>query len=94
MYKEAEAEGYVVLQRLGEVARGGLKGKSRKWKGRLVPELGEESVDQEVAAIVLEVVVTLVKCASKRRSKVDADYWRVISLVNESDPWFKYDCMH
>ncbi|KAL7119495.1 hypothetical protein ACP275_02G066600 [Erythranthe tilingii] len=89
LYKEAEAEGFVVLQSLSAVVGGGLKGKSRKSKERLVPELDEKSVDQEVAAIVLEVVVTLVKCASKRRSKVGADYWRVISLVNESEPWFK-----
>ncbi|KAK4438264.1 Separase [Sesamum alatum] len=89
LYKEAEAEGFVVLESLSAIVRGGSKGKSRKSKARLVPELSEDSVDQEVAAVILEIVVTLVKCALKRRSKVDADYWRVISLVNESEPWFK-----
>ncbi|KAK6156913.1 hypothetical protein DH2020_011161 [Rehmannia glutinosa] len=89
LYKEAEAEGFAVLESLSEIVRGGLKGKLRKSKARLVPELNQENVDQEVAAVILEIVVTLVKCASKRRSKVDADYWRVISLVNESEPWFK-----
>ncbi|XP_020551646.1 separase [Sesamum indicum] len=89
LYKEAEAEGFVVLESLSAIVRGGSKGNSRKSKARLVPELSEDSVDQEVAVVILEIVVTLVKCTSKRRSKVDADYWRVISLVNESEPWFK-----
>lgn len=82
-----------MLESLSAIVRGGSKGKSRKSRARLVPELSEDSVDREVAAVILEIVVTLVKCASKRRSKVDADYWRVISLVNESEPWFKYDCV-
>ncbi|KAL0384542.1 UNVERIFIED_CONTAM: Separase [Sesamum radiatum] len=89
LYKEAEAEGFVVLESLSAIVRGGSKCNSRKSKARLVPELSEDSVDQEVAAVILEIVVTLVKCTSKRRSKVEADYWRVISLVNESEPWFK-----
>ncbi|GER26714.1 separase [Striga asiatica] len=88
LYKEAEAEGFDVLESLREIV-GGPKSKSRKSKARLVPELDKDNVDQEVAAIILEIVVTLVKCASKRRSEVDADYWRVILLVNESEPWFK-----
>ncbi|KAI3445664.1 hypothetical protein Pfo_002329 [Paulownia fortunei] len=90
LYKEAEDEGFVVLESLNAFVRGGSKGRSRKSKARLVPELNDENVDREVAAIILEIVVTLVKCASKTRSKVDADYWRVISLVNESEPWFKF----
>ncbi|PIN10712.1 Separase [Handroanthus impetiginosus] len=89
LYNGAEAEGFVVLESLNAIVRGGAKVRSRKSKARLVPELNEESVDREVAPIILEVVVTLVKCASKRRSKVEADYWRVISLVDESEPWFK-----
>ncbi|XP_057803899.1 separase isoform X2 [Salvia miltiorrhiza] len=89
LFKEAEAEGLVVLERLNANAGGGLKGRSGKLKARLVPELSGEGADRELAAIVLEVVVTLVKCASKRKSKVEADYWRVISLVNESEPCFK-----
>ncbi|GFP93870.1 separase [Phtheirospermum japonicum] len=89
LYKEAEAESFVVLQNLREIVGGESKGRSRKSKARLVPELNQASVDHEIAAIILETVVTLVKCASKRKSKVDADYWGVISLVNESEPWFK-----
>lgn len=93
MFEEAEAEGLVVLERLNAIAGGELKANSRKLKVRLVPELKkeEEEADRELAAIILEVVVTLVKCVSKRRSKVEADYLRVISLVNESESCFKYD---
>ncbi|KAL6545762.1 hypothetical protein OROGR_009636 [Orobanche gracilis] len=88
-YEEAESEGFVVLENLHEIVRGGSKDKFRKSKAQLVPELNKESVNQEVAAIIIEIIVTLVKCASKKRSKVDADYWRVISLVNDSEPWFR-----
>ncbi|KAL1534288.1 separase [Salvia divinorum] len=90
LFEEAEAEGLVVLERLNAIAGVELKRKPGKLKARLVPELKkEEEADRELAAIVLEVVVTLVKCASKRRSKIEADYWRVISLVNESESCFK-----
>ncbi|XP_047976121.1 separase isoform X2 [Salvia hispanica] len=90
LFEEAEAEGLVVLERLNAIAGGELKAKSQKLKARLVPELKkEEEEDRELAAIVLEVVVTLVKCVSKRRSKIEADYRRVISLVNESESCFK-----
>lgn len=94
MFAEAEAEGQAVLESLNTIVTGGFKGRGRKSKARLVPELNKETVDRELAALVLEIVVTLVKCASKSRSKMGAYYWRVISLVNESEPWFKYDCMH
>ncbi|KAL3814465.1 hypothetical protein ACJIZ3_015733 [Penstemon smallii] len=89
LYSEAEAEGLSVLDSFNEIVKGASKGKSRKSKTRLVPELDELSVDREFAVLILEIVVTLVKCALKRRSKTDSDYWRVISLVNESEPWFK-----
>lgn len=85
LYREAEAEGLYLLGAFKEL----LKGKSQK---RLVPVLDLKSVDQEVVVIILEIVVTLVKCGSKRKSKVDADYRTIISLVNESEEWFKYDC--
>lgn len=94
MFKEAESEGFVVLESLNTIDSGGIKGKFRKSKARLVPELSKETVDRELAALVLEIVVTLVKCASKSKSKMGAYYWRVISLVNESEPWFRYSFMH
>lgn len=90
LYDEAEAEGLVVLESLNAIVGGESKGKSGKRKTRLVPELKDGGADRELAAIILEVVLALVKCASKRRSKMDADYWRVISLVNESEQCFKY----
>lgn len=101
LYGEAEAEGLVVLESLNAIVRGESKGKSGKSKALLVPELKGGGADGELAAIILEVVLVLVKCASKRRSKIDADYWRVITLVNESEQIFKYDklansssCLH
>lgn len=91
MYREAETEGFSVLESFTGFLRGGQKGKPRKLKGQLVPELNEESIDRELNILILEIVVTLVKCSAKRRSKEDADYWRVIALVNESQSLFKYD---
>ncbi|XP_073049001.1 separase isoform X1 [Primulina eburnea] len=89
LYREAETEGFSVLESLTGIVSGGQKGKSRKQKARLVPELYEESIDRELNILILEIVVTLVKCAAKRRSKEDADFWRVIALVNESQSLFK-----
>ncbi|KAL2460485.1 Separase [Abeliophyllum distichum] len=89
LYKEAETESFLVLESFQRIVKGDSKGKLRKPKARLVPEMNEESVDQEFTVLVLETVVTLVKCASKNQSKEDADYWRVIALAKESQPWFK-----
>ncbi|XP_051146436.1 separase isoform X2 [Andrographis paniculata] len=100
LFKEAEAEGYFVLESLNVILGGGLKGNSRKSKARLVPKLNEGNVDRDAAPVILEVVVTLVKCTSKRMSKSADDYRRVMSLVTESESWFKildakdYDKFH
>lgn len=89
MYREAETEGFSVLESFTEFLSGGQKDKPRKSNGQLVPELNEESIDRELNILILEIVVTLVKCSTKRRSREDADYWRVIALVNESQLLFK-----
>ncbi|KZV21176.1 separase-like [Dorcoceras hygrometricum] len=89
LYRDAETEGFSVLECLTGTVRGGQNGKSRRWKARLVPEVNEENIDPELNILILEIVVTLVKCAAKKRSKVAADYWRVIALVNESQSLFR-----
>ncbi|CAA2934735.1 separase isoform X1 [Olea europaea subsp. europaea] len=88
LYEDAETESFSVLENLQRIVKGDSKGKLRKSKTLLVPEINE-SVDKEFTALVLETVVTLVKCASKSQSKEDADYWRVIALAKESQPLFK-----
>lgn len=93
MYEDAETESFSVLENLQRIVKGDSKGKLRKSKTLLVPEINE-SVDKEFTALVLETVVTLVKCASKSQSKEDADYWRVIALAKESQPLFKYGYIH
>lgn len=93
LYEDAETESFSVLENLQRIVKGDSKGKLRKSKTLLVPEINE-SVDKEFTALVLETVVTLVKCASKSQSKEDADYWRVIALAKESQPLFKYGYIH
>ncbi|EPS65450.1 hypothetical protein M569_09327 [Genlisea aurea] len=89
LYEEAQAEGFLLLQNLKATYEGGSKGNSGKRKTTFVPLLNTENEDREAASIIVELVVTLVKFASKLKKKVDSEYWTVISMVNESDPWFK-----
>lgn len=55
----------------------------------LLPQLDEENVDQEFALLVVEIVVTLVKCASLIQNKAVREYDRLLDLVKEVAPWFK-----
>ncbi|KAL3538573.1 hypothetical protein ACH5RR_001939 [Cinchona calisaya] len=89
LYKEAESEGLIVLENLRGIDFGNVGAKSVKSKARLVPRLNEDAVDQEFALLVVQSVVTMVNCALMNKSKDDADYKRVLTLVDEVTPWFK-----
>ncbi|XP_024980177.1 separase [Cynara cardunculus var. scolymus] len=78
-YEDAQDEGFSVLEFIGK-----LSGKkSGKLRGRLLPELGKDNDDKDVAMLILEVVVTLVKCVSNARSKNEESFHRVLSIVKE-----------
>ncbi|XP_060167773.1 separase isoform X1 [Lycium barbarum] len=89
-YEEVECEGFSVLKALRENANGKIK-KSRSvvLTQRLLPQLDEENVDQEFVILVVEIVVTLVKCASLNQNKAVHEYDGLLDLVKEAGPWFK-----
>uniref|UniRef100_A0A1S4CD39 Separase-like n=2 Tax=Nicotiana TaxID=4085 RepID=A0A1S4CD39_TOBAC len=94
-YEEAECEGLSVLKVLRDNAIGKTKAETKKSKlvvstqQHLLPQLAEENVDQEFALLVVEIVVTLVKCASLIQNKAVSEYHGLLDLVKEVAPWFK-----
>ncbi|GMP39198.1 hypothetical protein CsSME_00010132 [Camellia sinensis var. sinensis] len=88
-YGDAEIEGFSVLESLWGIEIGGTGSKLVKKKFQYVPDLGNESVDHEFAFLVVEIVVTLVKCVSMKQGKEEGHYRRVLTLVDEVSPWFR-----
>ncbi|KAK4739682.1 hypothetical protein R3W88_003379 [Solanum pinnatisectum] len=90
-YQEVECEGLSVLKVLRENANCKSKKEVKKSRStqRLLPQLDEEYVDQEFALLVVEIVVTLVKCASLIQNKAVHEYDGLIDLVKEVVPWLK-----
>lgn len=89
-----ECEGLSVLKVLGGNAIGKTKKEVKKSRSvastqLLLPQLDEEDVDQEFALLVVEIVVTLVKCASLTQNKAVHEYNGLLDLVKEVAPWFK-----
>ncbi|PON60261.1 Peptidase C50, separase [Parasponia andersonii] len=86
-WKEAEAECWRVLESLKGVNFGA---KSAKSEGGLLPCVGKGSDDKELGVLVVEIVVTLVKCASMDRRKSSCEEYRTVPrLVEEARPWFR-----
>ncbi|VFQ59063.1 unnamed protein product [Cuscuta campestris] len=89
-YQEAEGEAFCILESLQRDCCQGEEAKSVVSKRReLLPPFNEENVDQEYALMVLDIAVTLVKCAWMKQSKDASDYDRILDLVNEALPWLK-----
>ncbi|XP_057494488.1 LOW QUALITY PROTEIN: separase-like [Actinidia eriantha] len=87
-YRDAQDEGFSTLESFQGIEIGG-KGLKAVRKGKYVPGLGKESVDSDFALLVVEIVVTLVKCVAMSQSKEEEDYRRVMVLVDEVTPWFR-----
>ncbi|XP_024626543.1 separase [Medicago truncatula] len=85
-FHEAEAEGFRLLKRL-------LPGVKRK---KILPDIGKIGGDDKdsFSLLVVEIVVTLVRCASKASSHKEDDYFkRVLQLMDEVKPWLMgLDC--
>nr|GEU88271.1 separase isoform X1 [Tanacetum cinerariifolium] len=81
-YNEAKAQGLYVLRFIGELYSGTGKG---KWKGG-VPELGKDNKDKDLAMLIVEVVVTIVKCVANARCEDEAD---VVDMVFDIEPWLR-----
>ncbi|XP_059648132.1 separase [Cornus florida] len=87
-YKDAESEGYLMLDNLRGMEVGVSGSKKAKPQKRLLPDFKGENVDSEFTYLVVDIVVTLVKCTFMNQTKDEGDYRRVLSLVDEVTPWF------
>lgn len=86
-FKEAEKEGFRILEELKAIDFGG---KVVKCEERLLPDIDKGGGDKDLVFLVAEIVVTLVKCVVMGRSKDGGDYSQVIRLVEEVRPWFRW----
>ncbi|XP_065870788.1 separase isoform X2 [Euphorbia lathyris] len=88
LYKEAENEGFGVLERLRDFDMGEKERKKKGIFGDFLPgplKIG----DTEFAKFLVEVVVAIVKCVALGNSKEGSDYRRVLALVEEVKQWFR-----
>ncbi|KAF8411822.1 hypothetical protein HHK36_004381 [Tetracentron sinense] len=91
-YGEAEREGFSILESLRGIdfgTSGSTVVKVKKIEGQYLPELTEENADPEFAVLLLEIVVTLIKCAVMSKSKDAGAYWRILDLVDQVGPWLR-----
>ncbi|XP_052179939.1 separase isoform X3 [Diospyros lotus] len=88
-YRDAETEGFSILESLRGIEIGGKGAKTVKKNSRYLPDSGKENVDNDFSFLVVELVVTLVKCVSSYQSKNEGDYRRVLVLVDEVTPWLR-----
>lgn len=86
LFKEAEAEGFRILERLRDIDR---RSKARKLDSRVIHDGDKGGGDEGFRLLFVEVVATLVKCTASGRSKESGDYGRVLGLVEEVRPWFR-----
>ncbi|KAK7839536.1 separase [Quercus suber] len=89
-YRDAEAEGFRVLESFRGMDFGVKVKKSANSAGKFVPDVEKSGGDKEFALLVVEVVATMVKCAALGQRKDEEVYRRVIGLVEEVRPWFRY----
>ncbi|XP_056159390.1 separase isoform X2 [Syzygium oleosum] len=88
LYGDAASEGFRLLESLRGIDFGDGGGRARG-KGGLLPPAGKPaSEDREFAVLVVEMVVTTVKCVAMGQSKDARDYSKLLGLVDEVRPWF------
>ncbi|XP_022978634.1 separase isoform X2 [Cucurbita maxima] len=81
LFKDAEAEGFRILERLRVIGRTS--------DCRVIRDRDKGGGDKDFCLLFAEVVVTLVKCAASGRSKESGAYRRLLGLVEEVGPWFR-----
>ncbi|XP_074358633.1 separase isoform X1 [Apium graveolens] len=82
-YRDADSEGVSLLRSLWKLGGDGSR-------NEYVPDLkGEYGEDHEFAWLVVEIVVSLVKCVAMSRSKVESEFQRLLVMINEVMPWFR-----
>ncbi|XP_038885485.1 separase isoform X3 [Benincasa hispida] len=86
LFKDAEAEGLRILERLRDID---CRSKAGKLDCRVIHDKDKGGGDEDFCLLFVEVVATLVKCTASGRSKESGDYSRVLGLVEEVRPWFR-----
>lgn len=89
-FEEAGDGCFQVLDSLRSINFGSSSGTLGKQKGELQNFLPDVIFDDELALMIVEIVVTIVKCLSLTQSKECNDYKRVVTLLDEVKPWFRY----
>lgn len=97
-YSEAEEEGVSLLDSLVSVVSSAAPEKSHKGRkvkgatgGSLLPDSTAKGAgDVELAILVIEVVVCLIRCTYKSKRKTDSLYRRVLLMAGEVQPWLRY----
>ncbi|XP_014518647.1 separase isoform X1 [Vigna radiata var. radiata] len=84
LFAEAEVEGLGLLERLRQPKR----------KGKLLPEIDKGGGDgKDLCSLVVDIAVSLVRCASAGLAKEDHNFRKVLQLVDEVTPWLmELDC--
>ncbi|QCD88938.1 separase [Vigna unguiculata] len=82
LFAEADVEGLGVLERLRQPKR----------KGKLLPEIDKGGGgSKDLCSLIVDIAVSLVRCASAGLAKEDGDFKKVLQLVEEVTPWLKQD---
>ncbi|KAK8469090.1 hypothetical protein PHAVU_006G212401 [Phaseolus vulgaris] len=80
LFAEAEVEGLRLLEKLRPAKR----------KGKLLPEIDKGGGGgKELCSLVVDIAVSLVRCASAGLAKEDDDFKKVLQLVEEVTPWLR-----
>ncbi|KAK7302457.1 hypothetical protein RJT34_13347 [Clitoria ternatea] len=80
LFHEAEAEGLGVLEKL----------RRSKRKGKLLPEIDKGGGDsKELCSLLVEIVVSLVRCVAMGAAKEDDQFRKVLQLIEEVNPWLR-----
>ncbi|KHN33472.1 Separin [Glycine soja] len=80
LFDEAQLEGLGVLEKLPPAKR----------KGKLLPEIDKGSGEgKEFCSLVVDIVVSLLRCAAAGLAKEDAHFRKVLQLVEEVNPWLR-----
>jgi len=81
LFAEAEVEGLRLLEKLRPAKR----------KGKLLPEIDKGGGGgKELCSLVVDIAVSLVRCASAGLAKEDDDFKKVLQLVEEVTPWLRH----
>lgn len=57
---------------------------------RVVPDLGKENDDKDLALIIIQAVLLFLKCVADVKSTQEIDYRLLLSMVEEVRPWLWY----